>query len=63
MTGIRFSPRRVAALVRKEGAQILRDPSTFLIAFVLPMILLFLFGYAVSLDSSRTRMGVRSCSP
>lgn len=55
---IQFSPRRLAALVRKEGAQILRDPSTFLIAFVLPMILLFLFGYAVSLDSSRTRIGV-----
>lgn len=58
MTGIRFSPRRVLALVRKEGAQILRDPSTFLIAFVLPMILLFLFGYAVSLDTSRTRIAV-----
>jgi ABC-2 type transport system permease protein len=58
MTGIRFSPRRVTALVSKEGAQILRDPSTFLIAFVLPMILLFLFGYAVSLDSSRTRVGI-----
>ncbi|MFZ5749223.1 MAG: ABC transporter permease [Pseudomonadota bacterium] len=55
---LRFSPRRVAALVRKEMAQIVRDPSTFLIAFVLPMILLFLFGYAVSLDSSRTRLGV-----
>ncbi|NIJ19106.1 ABC-2 type transport system permease protein [Sphingomonas naasensis] len=53
-----FSPRRLAALVRKEGAQILRDPSTFLIAFVLPMILLFLFGYAVSLDTSRTRIGL-----
>ncbi|MBL7396103.1 hypothetical protein INQ29_25050, partial [Escherichia coli] len=50
---MRFDLRRLAALVRKEGAQILRDPSTFLIAFVLPMILLFLFGYAVSLDSTR----------
>jgi ABC-2 type transport system permease protein len=55
---IRFDLRRVAALVRKEGAQILRDPSTFLIAFVLPMILLFLFGYAVSLDTARTRVAV-----
>ena len=54
----RLSSRRLAALVRKEAMQILRDPSTFLIAFVLPMILLFLFGYAVSLDSSRTRIGV-----
>jgi ABC-2 type transport system permease protein len=55
---LRFDLRRLAALVRKESAQILRDPSTFLIAFVLPMILLFLFGYAVSLDSTRTRIGV-----
>lgn len=55
---IRFDLRRVSALVVKESAQILRDPSTFLIAFVLPMILLFLFGYAVSLDSSRTRIGL-----
>jgi len=58
MTGIRFSSRRVAALVRKEAMQILRDPSTFLIAIVLPMIMLFLFGYAVSLDTTRTRVGV-----
>ena len=58
MTALRFSSRRLLALVRKEGVQILRDPSTFLIAFVLPMILLFLFGYAVSLDTSRTRIGV-----
>jgi ABC-2 type transport system permease protein len=53
-----ISPRRVTALIRKEGSQIVRDPSTFLIAFVLPMILLFLFGYAVSLDSSRIRVGL-----
>jgi ABC-2 type transport system permease protein len=58
MSGIRFDPRRLAALVRKEGAQILRDPSTFLIAFVLPLILLFLFGYAVSLDTPRTRIAL-----
>ena len=54
----RFDRRRFVALVRKEGSQILRDPSTFLIAFVLPMILLFLFGYAVSLDTSKTRVAV-----
>ena len=56
--GIRFDRRRLAALVRKEAAQILRDPSTFLIAFVLPLILLFLFGYAVSLDTPRTRIAL-----
>ncbi|MCG5481605.1 ABC transporter permease [Sinorhizobium alkalisoli] len=50
--------RRFAALVRKEIYQIIRDPSSILIAFVLPMILLFLFGYGVSLDTTRTRIGL-----
>lgn len=58
MTGIRFSRRRFAALVTKEFIQIARDPSTFLIAFVLPLILLVLFGYAVSLDATRTRVAL-----
>lgn len=50
--------RRFRALVTKESYQIVRDPSSILIAFVLPLILLFLFGYGVSLDTSRTRIGV-----
>jgi ABC-2 type transport system permease protein len=50
--------RRMAALILKEARQIVRDPSSILIAFVLPLILLFLFGYGVSLDASRTRIGV-----
>ena len=50
--------RRLRALIWKEGIQILNDPSSILIAFVLPVILLFLFGYAVSLDSTRLRVGI-----
>lgn len=50
--------RRLVAMLRKEAVQIGRDPSTMLIAFVLPLILLFLFGYAVSLDTSVTRIGL-----
>jgi drug efflux transport system permease protein len=42
---------RVRGLVRKEFLQVLRDPSSLAIAFVLPVILLLLFGYGVSLDS------------
>jgi ABC-2 type transport system permease protein len=49
---------RFVALVRKESQQLVRDPSTILIAFVLPLILLFLFGFGVSLDASRTRIGL-----
>ena len=47
-----FSPRRLRALIRKETWQILRDPSSILIAFVLPLVLLLIFGYGVSLDAT-----------
>lgn len=50
--------RRLMALIRKESFQIVRDPSSILIALVLPLILLFLFGYGVSLDTTRTRVGL-----
>lgn len=59
----RFDARRLAALVRKESLQALRDPSTLLIAFVLPVVLLFLFAYAVSLDIRKVRIGVVVESP
>ncbi len=50
--------RRLAGLVRKESFQILRDPSSFLIAGVLPLLLLFIFGFGVSLDLKRVPIGV-----
>jgi ABC-2 type transport system permease protein len=54
----KISPRRLWALIRKEAIQIITDPSSILIAFILPVILLFIFGYAVSLDTTRLRIGV-----
>ena len=54
----RFDPKRLWALVLKESLQAMRDPSTLLIAFVLPVVLLFLFAYAVSLDVRAVRIGV-----
>ena len=54
----RASARRLVALMRKESLQIIRDPSSILIAFVLPAVLLFLFGYGVSLDTVQTRVGL-----
>ena len=53
-----FDARRLLALVRKETLQIVRDPSAILIAFVLPVVLLFLFAFAVSLDVRDVRIGV-----
>jgi len=45
------SRMRLRGLVRKEFLQIVRDPSSIAIAFLMPILLLLLFGYGVSLDS------------
>ena len=59
----RFDLRRLLALIYKESLQAWRDPSTLLIAFVLPVVLLLLFAYAVSLDARNVRIGVVMESP
>ena len=46
-----LSRMRLTGLIRKEFVQIWRDPSSIAIAFVLPVVLLLLFGYGVSLDA------------
>ena len=50
--------RRTFSLARKETFQIFRDPSSILIAFVLPLILLLLFGFGISLDANSIRVGI-----
>lgn len=42
-----LSWRRVRALCVKETRQIVRDPSSWLIAVVIPLLLLFIFGYGI----------------
>lgn len=53
-----FSFRRFGAYFIKECKQIMRDPSTFLIAFVLPLMMMFIFGYGVSLDADKVPLGL-----
>lgn len=53
-----LSWRRVRALCVKETRQIVRDPSSWLIAVVIPLLLLFIFGYGINLDSSKLRVGI-----
>jgi len=53
-----ISIRRLRALCRKETWQILRDPSSNLIAFVLPVVMLFIFGYGINLDTSAVNLGL-----
>lgn len=50
-------------LARKEVLQILRDPSALLIAFLLPVILLLVNGYGISLDARDLRLAVVIESP
>jgi len=45
-------------LLVKEAWQILRDPSALLIAFLLPVVLLIIDGYGISLDARRMRLAV-----
>ena len=49
--------RRLKALIIKEFYQIIRDPSSIFISFVLPLILMFIYGYGVSLDLDHFRIG------
>lgn len=53
-----LSGRRLIALCRKESHEIVRDPSSIIIAFVLPTILLLIFGFGINLDANRIRVGV-----
>ena len=45
-----FSWIRLKALVKKEFIHILRDPRSLAMAFLMPLILLILFGYAITMD-------------
>lgn len=50
--------RRIRALVTKETLQVARDPSSFVVAFVMPILLLFLFGFGISFDATRLKIGL-----
>lgn len=44
---------RIKAITKKESLQIIRDPFSLAMGFVMPLMLLFIFGYAISLDVDR----------
>jgi len=50
--------KRAAAIRAKEWAQVWKDPSTFGLVVLMPLILMILFGSAVSLNVRETRTGV-----
>lgn len=58
VTHTRFSGRRYLALVRKESLHIRRDPRSLAMAFLMPVLLLVLFGYAITLDVNNLDLAV-----
>ena len=54
----KLSYMRLRGLIWKETKQIVRDPSSIGIAFFLPVALLLIFGYGVSLDAEHVPIGI-----
>ena len=54
---------RLHGFIRKEWLQVLRDPSSLAIAFALPVILLLIFGYGISLDAKHVKIAIVTESP
>ena len=48
------------ALIKKEIKQILRDPSSIVIAFILPIISITIYMYGINLDSVRVTIGIKN---
>lgn len=53
-----FSARRLFAVSRKEIIQLRRDTRSLLLAFAVPVILLVIFGYAITWDIRDVALGV-----
>ncbi|HYP64891.1 MAG TPA: ABC transporter permease, partial [Steroidobacteraceae bacterium] len=50
--------QQLSAVMIKEAKQVTRDPSSWIIAVVLPLTFLFLFGYGISLDTTVVKIAV-----
>jgi ABC-2 type transport system permease protein len=50
--------QQLAAVMVKEAKQVVRDPSSWIIAVALPLTFLFLFGYGISLDTTVVKIAV-----
>ena len=48
------------ALIKKEIKQILRDPSSIVIAFILPIISIAIYMYGINLDSVKITLGIKN---
>jgi ABC-2 type transport system permease protein len=53
-----MNARRLRAMTRKEFLQILRDPFSPILALLIPVVLLLMFGYALTLDIDNVPLAV-----
>jgi ABC-2 type transport system permease protein len=51
-----MNPVNIKAIVRKEFYHLIRDFRSMYLAFVIPLLLIFMFGYALSLDVDNVRI-------
>ena len=58
MAASRMSGARIAAILVKELRQVARDRATLAMLLVLPLFLLVMFGYAISLDVKHVQLAV-----
>ena len=51
--------RILSAFIKKEFLQIIRDPSSIMIAFILPTLLSLIYMYGINMDSVNIRLGLK----
>ncbi|MBU0995247.1 MAG: ABC transporter permease [Proteobacteria bacterium] len=49
---------RILPLIRKEFIHIRRDPRSLVILLLMPLIMMFIFGYAINMDLKHIRIGI-----
>jgi ABC-2 type transport system permease protein len=49
---------RIITLMRKEFIHIRRDPRSLLILMLMPLLMMFVFGYAINMDLKNIRLGI-----
>ncbi len=50
--------KRIRAIAHKEFLHILRDPRSLLLAIFMPMMMVFLYGYAIDMDMKKLKVGI-----
>ena len=55
--------KRMVAVARVEGLQLMRDRASLLLIFLLPVFQILLYGYAISLTPSHVDLAVASSEP